>query len=134
MIRVRTCPIWLISDNLISMINIINMIYIYIYMCNMYKKFIMFYWLYIFLHTEVRDGICKWVVCDLFCVHVDVTPFIFIYTHLYINMVIASTALGLWNKSSGVFHKIVTIEHAIYGLRFQIKFKTVKVAHIPISI
>ena len=37
-------------------------------------------------------------------------------------------------KEQWSFHKIVTIEHAIYGLRFQIKFKIVKVAHTPIYI
>ena len=92
----------------------------------------MFCWLYIFLCTEVRDGICKWVVCDFFSVHVDVTPFIFIYTHTYYNFTIIHYT-GSLNKSNGVSHKIVMIEHAIYGLRFWIKFKIVKVAHIPTS-
>ena len=45
------------------------------------------------LHTRTKDGKYKWVVCDLFCVPIDVTPFIF-HTHTYILMVISSTVLG----------------------------------------
>ena len=70
------------------------------------------------------------MVCDLFCVHIDVTPFISIYTHIYMKMVVSSTVLG---------YEIETVEttlnynnRAIYGHRFPLKFKTIKLAHIPI--
>ena len=44
-------------------------------------------------------------VCDLFCVLIDVTPFIF-YTHTHILIVTSSTVLGLkWKQ-----WKIASIE------------------------
>ena len=49
-------------------------------MCNMYKNLCLLI-VYV-LHTKIMDGKCKWMVCDLFSVPIDVTPFIFIYTHI----------------------------------------------------
>ena len=68
-------------------------------MYNMYNKNLLCFIDCIYFYIEVRDGKYKWVVCDLFCVHVDVTPFIFIYTHIYINIVISSTAMGHWIRA-----------------------------------
>ena len=70
------------------------------------------------------------MVCDLFCVPVDVTPFLFIYTHIYIKMVISSTTLG-YEIGAVEFSKNIN-NRAIYGLRFLIRLKIVKVAHTPI--
>ena len=41
--------------------------------------------LIVYVTYKIMDGKYKWKVYDLFCVPIDVTPFIFSYTHTYID-------------------------------------------------
>ena len=65
------------------------------------------------------------MVCDLCCVLIDVTPFIFLYTHTYIDgNIIHCTGFEMETVEN-------IINRAIYGPRFPVKFKPIRVAHIP---
>ena len=71
------------------------------------------------------DGKYKKVVCDLFWVLIDVTPFIFLYTHTHIDgNIIHCTGFEMETVEN-------IINRAIYGPRFPVKFKPIKVAHVP---
>ena len=59
------------------------------------------------------------MVCDLFCMPVDVTPFIFIHTHIL--MVISSTVLGYEIEAV----EISTIEQYM-GWDSQLSLKSLK--------
>ena len=58
----------------------------------------MWYWIGYVFHTKVRDGIYKWLVCDLFCVLVNNTLFI-LHRHIHNRIDISFTALGLWVRA-----------------------------------
>ena len=76
----------------------------------------------------MMDGKYKWVVRDLFCVPIDVTPLIF-HTHTYIDgNIIHCTGFEIESVDQQDVNN-----RAIDGLRFPVKFKSIKVAHIPLN-
>ena len=69
------------------------------------------------------DGKYKWVVCDLFCVLIDVTPFIFhTHTHTYIDgNIIHCTGFEI-----EAVDQLDINNRAIYGPRFPINLNPLK--------
>ena len=81
-ISVSACPIWLTSDNLVNTLSFYNLIYIniYTYICILVNQYVVLNWICLSIQNWGMVFINRWCVI-YFCVHVDYTLFIYVYTH-----------------------------------------------------